>query len=1183
MAQQIESKDIKLYASEKLNDANDGGGRVTANEIESGQINNVFQDISRVDHANGSVELRKLFMGIRTNNNAPLLGAHMLVVEPPLDPNVTTLIFQTPKVGRETDTRVVARDYLEHYYIKAAREFVQPLGLNVEMSNTLTLFAALTVPVNIKAGDTIVLFNSTTNLEEFVKIQSISVAVQSFVYQRPNTGDYDTFEAKMIRCQLVSPLQNTWDGGEARPNGVEKSNNMVFSTIITDAARYRGATKLTAALSAGETVATVENVLQPLVPVARQEVARVNRNPYTELSPVVRGTDADEQPLQLSVAIADDDTVLYMPTAVTRRTMIIDAGGNGWFESGSGSFAQSSGAHAAVFSIDYSSGILTCSGAKGLNITIRYLPAAALEMPTVTTGIPITQSNLGLVYTFDLSDLKPEPSTIRIEYMAAGDWLTMNDDGNGLIVGQGNGLVDYVSGQIQVTLDREPEVGSYILLSYLPPSEAFFERQSGQNQAENVSYDREIIFGGIIMPGTLIVKKTDSNEQSTDDGKGGITGDAGDGIVAYANGSVILKPTASAYDAEYEITAETSNTGKIDADYVVTVAGSSLTINLGRAIKSGTLYAGIGVQSSTTKKYYDGIFTKKVTSREKSAVDTLIDDGDGNVRMRYKYASIVGTINYTTGVISLPNYLKTSTYTVIEPNASTGAPSETSYTEQQVVSGPARVKAIYIEGDTQLVTKTLRVEAVKIKVTGVEGFEPIIPRSLWLRIEGNDYFDDGEGKLIGSYSTVTGAGVQIGNVDYVNGLISMQSLSVTAKSVQVKSLVTMMKGIVSDQLIFAIKDRPLRHASFQMNVTTMDDTIRRYQSDESGNIKVVGGTDTVGFINVSTGVVTIDSSELGGSIESRASVLGSLRYNAVKSESLPVDPDIVGLNVQRLPIDGRVPIFKLGDTVVLNHADFQDIPTPTAGETVTIDRDHLAEVAVLCDGVELDANQYEIDLEVGQLTFSDPLTLQDAEGNPLAGDWQIKHRIEHMTLTTRVQQNGQLTLQVASAHNFPVGATASSALLFGDLQADVGSIFTQRVWQTNSPNWTDKPDSSGETTARYDTINYPIMVSNESAVTDRWALVFRGTNSVDIVSENLGVIATAVAIGSEIAPINPVTNTPYFVVSQLGWGGGWATGNALRFNTDSALAPFWLARTVTPAQGITESDGFVLSPRGDSQ
>src|SRR5690554_4559422 len=122
MAQQIESKDIKLYASEKLNDAPDGGGRVTANEIESGQINNVFQDISRVDHANGSVELRKLFMGIRTNNNAPLLGAHMLVVEPPLDPNVTTLIFQTPKIDRETDTRVVARDYLEHYYIKAARE-----------------------------------------------------------------------------------------------------------------------------------------------------------------------------------------------------------------------------------------------------------------------------------------------------------------------------------------------------------------------------------------------------------------------------------------------------------------------------------------------------------------------------------------------------------------------------------------------------------------------------------------------------------------------------------------------------------------------------------------------------------------------------------------------------------------------------------------------------------------------------------------------------------------------------------------------------------------------------------------------------------------------------------------------------------------------------------------------------
>ena len=170
-----------------------------------------------------------------------------------------------------------------------------------------------------------------------------------------------------------------------------------------------------------------------------------------------------------------------------------------------------------------------------------------------------------------------------------------------------------------------------------------------------------------------------------------------------------------------------------------------------------------------------------------------------------------------------------------------------------------------------------------------------------------------------------------------------------------------------------------------------------------------------------------------------------------------------------------------------------------------------------------------------------------------------------------------------SAHEFPASTTVSSALLFGDLQADVLNLFSQKTWQANSPNWSNQPDASGDTTARYDTINYPIQVSNESAVTDRWALVFRSTNSVDIVSENLGVIVTNAPIGSQISPINPVTEAPYFVIEANGWGGGWATGNALRFDTQSALAPFWISRTVTPAQGITESDGFTLSPRGDSQ
>ena len=45
----INSDDVKLYESQRLTDEEDGGGRVTGSEVIDGNVNNLFQDISRID------------------------------------------------------------------------------------------------------------------------------------------------------------------------------------------------------------------------------------------------------------------------------------------------------------------------------------------------------------------------------------------------------------------------------------------------------------------------------------------------------------------------------------------------------------------------------------------------------------------------------------------------------------------------------------------------------------------------------------------------------------------------------------------------------------------------------------------------------------------------------------------------------------------------------------------------------------------------------------------------------------------------------------------------------------------------------------------------------------------------------------------------------------------------------
>ena len=61
-------------------------------------------------------------------------------------------------------------------------------------------------------------------------------------------------------------------------------------------------------------------------------------------------------------------------------------------------------------------------------------------------------------------------------------------------------------------------------------------------------------------------------------------------------------------------------------------------------------------------------------------------------------------------------------------------------------------------------------------------------------------------------------------------------------------------------------------------------------------------------------------------------------------------------------------------------------------------------------------------------------------------------------------------------------------------------------------------------------------------------------------------------INNDCSPINPLTGQAYFTIDYRGWGGGWATGNCLRFNLHSASHPVDLVRAVQPSDPTGQSD-----------
>lgn len=137
--------------------------------------------------------------------------------------------------------------------------------------------------------------------------------------------------------------------------------------------------------------------------------------------------------------------------------------------------------------------------------------------------------------------------------------------------------------------------------------------------------------------------------------------------------------------------------------------------------------------------------------------------------------------------------------------------------------------------------------------------------------------------------------------------------------------------------------------------------------------------------------------------------------------------------------------------------------------------------------------------------------------------------------------------------------------------------FVQGTWNSV---WADEPTGQ-PITPNYNDALYPIQITNKGAIQERWALVFTDNTSFRIIGEISGQVGLG-TVNADCAPINPITNAPYFVVKKEGWGtGGWASNNVLRFNTVAAIYPLWCIRTVKQSEPTTLSDNFQIMYRGD--
>lgn len=492
-------------------------------------------------------------------------------------------------------------------------------------------------------------------------------------------------------------------------------------------------------------------------------------------------------------------------------------------------------------------------------------------------------------------------------------------------------------------------------------------------------------------------------------------------------------------------------------------------------------------------------------------------------------------------------------------------------------------------------TKTITADKLSFDLT--QGFdEQILSNSVRFKL-GADTFIDRTGLLYRNVNSSTGSGTLSGTIQYGTGVAEFDTWTPNVDNqLTLQSMTTTTDMLPVHHVSFRTPTIPIRPSSLTVVVAPLSGGQLTVTANEAG---VIETPQAHGKINYDTGFVDIYfyekkrkseipdvvnqpwySPELeyteGGAIYINVPFWidpTSVRYNAIAYTYIPLDAEILGLSATRLPPDGRVPIFRVGDTGVIASSKKEELPSHVAGQTYDLNDQRISWCELEdSNGVKVPYDMYIVNYDYGKVTLSGDFAL-----NSLVAPIFAAYRYQDIGLINDVQISGQVTFTKPLTHNYSKDdSIVGSVVVVGDIFSRYSTKFVQGTWNSV---WADEP-SGQPITPNYNDALYPIQITNKGAIQERWAIVFTDISSFRVIGEVSGQIGTGTTT-MDCSPINPITNEPYFVIKKEGWGTGWANGNVLRFNTIAAMQPIWCIRTVKQSEPTVLSDNFQIMYRGD--
>lgn len=1188
----IHEGDIKLLASRVMDDVPEGGGGPTGTVIPYGTSNAMFRDITEADRAGGNVSIVQAHVGVMTPNVEPYMGANVILSALPNDPNVSITLAKCDLFARRTDiARAIANYLIEGPTWSGALLEDHVLGMR-----SIQIFHRPGTPAP-DIGRTLVLAYQAGTVNErvqFVRVTRTETEVRTFTYQQG--GSYVDFPGAVTKVDLSDPLRFAFPGSPpSREYGMAAGKTVLRDTTVADAATYYGASPVVSPVVLGDSTLRVSSIYTQLVPSSRTETTALDQRPASERTLVLAtaprrvevGVAAHTRRIKIGQSnrgfsfvallkpLPEPGSVVISYRALGNWYTLADDGAGNLAGAGSGRVIYNTGSLDMTLQSmpDDASSVLIQWGER-VAYTDRSAQGAQLRPPE---------------YQWTLTRLGAERGSVSIQWPSGGVLRTAVDNGSGKITGDAAGEIDYPTSSIALRPAHMIDAGGEFVVTY---DASQIEEELIAAPTLDAAGLATLVLAKTPLAGSIEVAWMTAQEVSSTSGATLTAAEAGK-TVAEVKMQIGLYPVAM-YNG-----------------YITGIAGGS-----GGNISPPDPANGVSdVQYVHVPIYRVGRSNSSATWSRSTASDTThsrriitlhqaTDDGAGG------FAAQLGTVLYSSRTVSIKlvsHDRSTTSYksdhedakefdnTLDSASSSSsnkgGEYGSTAIGEQQLGSVIVRYKVAPIAPVTA--TETFTLPSISIDLAPYTA-DRIVPASLRFAWMGQVY-EDAEG-VIYRGRTDNNPGIASGTVDYARGLANMTDWVVgpNPASVALQSLWTRRTPWSTASIFFRTQAAPLKPGGL---VLTLVDLAGNPLTATAGLDGAFSGDHMRGRMDFEAGVGElqfgdfVDAATLTDAQRAEwwysAADVGAvepgkiwrpwpvdpttLRYNSVAYFYLPLDADILGLDPVRLPPDGRVPIFRVGSYVVVGHTGRLPAANYSNGTTVNCGRERLSRVYLVGADGKLIQTGYTPNLDAGTIAITD------------VTDWVqpvvVKHRIEEMARLADVQIDGTLKLTKQLSHNFPAGTVVSSAVMAGNLRARALPVFDQLNW--DGVTWRDDVGPQGPAPATYNDGAFPIAVTNAGAMTERFALrVLSGGIDVEVIGEHVGNIGTF-SRNTDIAPINPVSGAPFFVLKAAGWGNGWSAGNVLFLPTAGTYYPLAAIRTVQPSEAVGTDYAFEITARGD--